>query len=197
MEEPQLDAPAMLAEIGRVSGMLNAEQLTPRTAIRESARLVACLGKLDDEEVSLRLGLLLRRLDAYAYAHITSDWVFMNLARVTSAILEQARAGGRDLRPARIDYILDTSAGSGNIVFLETGQRRVPHGPQNGEPGALEQAAEWFWCDGHVAMWVDVHLRQAGAEKVELSLLRSPGFIVPSGAIYHRREGYPPFHIPR
>jgi len=134
-----------------------------------------------------------KRLPSAGPGEIRLEGIRANLANAAESALSLARKLVLQELPDQLLFLLDTAA-SGPSVMLEYGERRVGLGTTD-DPQPLNKAVEWLWHDGHAAMWVDVNARRADDQFTYIGLMRSRGFVARPDRLYHKAEGYPPFHV--
>ncbi|MGI4789865.1 MAG: hypothetical protein ACRYFS_13560 [Janthinobacterium lividum] len=77
------------------------------------------------------------------------------------------------------------------MVFPEDA---LPRGTRHCEPTNAVGASHALWRDGRVPEWINISVYRTDAEYTYLQLLCCGRFTANDELLYHKQEGFPPFH---
>jgi hypothetical protein len=60
---------------------------------------------------------------------------------------------------------------------------------------SLDEVADRLWVKGHVPVWINISVQKAKCHKTIIELLIDRRLRQDDDEIYHKQEGYPPFHV--
>jgi hypothetical protein len=126
----------------------------------------------------------------------THDELRQRLDRAAKAALEVARMFVGEVLHESVLFLIDPNRSyDGNP--LEGDEQVFPNDSANGRIGPLDSqaAAAWLWRDGKVPEWVNVTAFDVVGTQTHVRLECCGRFTASDKHLYHRREGYPPFHV--
>ena len=98
--------------------------------------------------------------------------------------------------PPQVVFLIEANASyDGNP--LEDDEEVFPLDSEQGLIGPLdaEGAASWLWRDGKIPEWINVTAYDVVEERTHVRISCCGRFTAQDAHLYHRHEGYPPFHV--
>jgi hypothetical protein len=121
-------------------------------------------------------------------AHLTSATEFL-LPFTRSILLDDLPGEHRFLIVPNASY--DANLEDGERVFPE--DDLPPRRPRS--PMTTDEVVQFLWRDGLVPEWVNMSVRSYDDRYTHVELLCCGRFTAEDRHLYHRREGWPPFHV--